>query len=162
MPASDPSPLTGTLYLSGFSLSATTTVKFRSYDKVGNQEATGSQLVQVDLTPPSAPALTLTESSPVEYASGTTLYYAPTGSNSGSFNRDRFAVVPETDLVLGFRVTPHIKLLIGYSFLYWSNVVRPGDQIDTVIDPRQLPFSGNPPGRNSRTILRKAAGPGLA
>jgi hypothetical protein len=64
------------------------------------------------------------------------------GSNSGSFSRDRFSVVPETDLVLGFRVTPHIKLLIGYSFLYWSNVVRPGNQIDRVIDVSQIPNSG--------------------
>jgi len=64
------------------------------------------------------------------------------GSNIGSFSRDRFAVVPETDLVLGFRVTPHLKLLIGYSFLYWSNVVRPGNQIDRVIDVSQIPNSG--------------------
>ncbi len=63
-------------------------------------------------------------------------------SNIGSFSRDRFAVVPETDLVLGFRVTNHLKLLIGYSFLYWSSVVRPGSQIDRVIDVSQIPNSG--------------------
>lgn len=64
------------------------------------------------------------------------------GSNSGSFSRDQFAVVPETDLVLSFRVTNHMKLLLGYSFLYWSNVVRPGDQIDRVIDVTKIPNSG--------------------
>jgi hypothetical protein len=64
------------------------------------------------------------------------------GSNIGSFSRDRFAVVPETNLILGFRVTDHLKLLIGYSFLYWSNVVRPGNQIDRVIDVSQIPNSG--------------------
>jgi hypothetical protein len=63
-------------------------------------------------------------------------------SNSGSFSRDRFAVVPETDLILGFRVTNHMKLLLGYSFLYWSNVARPGDQIDRVIDVTKIPNSG--------------------
>jgi hypothetical protein len=63
-------------------------------------------------------------------------------SNSGSFSRDRFAVVPETDLVLSYRVTNHMKLLLGYSFLYWSNVVRPGDQIDRVIDVTRIPNSG--------------------
>ncbi len=65
-------------------------------------------------------------------------------SNSGSFNRDQFAVVPETDLVLSYRVTNHMKLLLGYSFLYWSNVVRPGDQIDRVIDVTRIPNSGFP------------------
>jgi hypothetical protein len=64
------------------------------------------------------------------------------GSNSGSFNRDQFAVVPETDLILSFRVTNHMKLLLGYSFLYWSNVARPGDQIDRVIDVTKIPNSG--------------------
>jgi Putative beta barrel porin-7 (BBP7) len=64
------------------------------------------------------------------------------GSNIGSFSRDRFAVVPETDLILGFQVRPHIKLLIGYSFLLWSDVVRPGNQIDRVIDVSKIPNSG--------------------
>jgi hypothetical protein len=80
-------------------------------------------------------------------------------SNTGSFSRDRFAVVPETDLVLGFRVTPHIKLLIGYSFLYWSNVVRPGNQIDRVIDVSQIPNSGltvPPTGQGRPAVLFKS------
>jgi hypothetical protein len=64
------------------------------------------------------------------------------GSNSGSFSRDQFTVVPETDLILGFRVTNHVRLLIGYSFLYWNNVARPGDQIDRVIDVSRIPNTG--------------------
>jgi hypothetical protein len=63
-------------------------------------------------------------------------------SNIGSFNRDRFAVVPEVGVTLGLQVTPHIKLLVGYTFLYWSNVVRPGNQIDRVIDVSQIPNAG--------------------
>jgi chitobiase/beta-hexosaminidase-like protein len=35
--------------------------------------------------PVTGPTLSLSESSPYEYVSGSTLYYAPTGSNSGSF-----------------------------------------------------------------------------
>jgi hypothetical protein len=80
------------------------------------------------------------------------------GSNSGSFSRDKFTVVPETDLVLSFRATKHIKLLVGYSFLYWSNVVRPGDQIDRVIDVTRIPNSGlivAPTGQNRPTVLFK-------
>jgi hypothetical protein len=63
-------------------------------------------------------------------------------SNIGSFSRDHFAVVPEVGLTLGLQVTPRIKLLLGYTFLYWSNVVRPGNQIDRVIDISQVPNTG--------------------
>ncbi len=56
-------------------------------DKVGNQSSASaaSADAKVDTTAPSTPTLTLSESSASEYASGTTLYYNPQGSNSGSF-----------------------------------------------------------------------------
>jgi len=84
---SDPSPLNGTVYAAPFDISATTTVKFRAYDLIGNEEAIGSQFLQIDNSPPAAPALTLTESpaSATQHVSGTTLYYNPQGTNSGSF-----------------------------------------------------------------------------
>jgi hypothetical protein len=50
-------------------------------------------------------------------------------SNSGSFDHDRFAVVPEVNVSLGWDVTSWLRLSVGYQFLYWSNVVRPGDQL---------------------------------
>src|SRR5207244_1079573 len=57
-------------------------------DNVGNQSAASaaSADAKVDTSAPSAPSLTLSESSPLEYATGTTLYYNPQGSNSGSFS----------------------------------------------------------------------------
>jgi hypothetical protein len=57
------------LYTAPFSVSATSTVKFRAWDNAGNVEATNSQLIQIDTT---APTVALT--SPV---SGATV----TGSN---------------------------------------------------------------------------------
>jgi hypothetical protein len=60
-------------------------------------------------------------------------------SNSGHFVRDRFAVVPEVGATLGYDLTPHVKLFAGYNFLFWSNVVRPGDQIDRNLNPRLIP-----------------------
>ena len=95
---SDPSPLHGTVYLGGFSVSSTTTVKFRSYDAVGNEEAIGSQVVNVDTTPPSAPVVSLTAPSASEYASATTLYYNPSGTNSGSFSVSATAADPESSI----------------------------------------------------------------
>lgn len=72
-----------------------------------------------------------------------------TGPNLGRFERDRFSVVPEATVNLGYWITPTFKAYVGYNFLYWSNVIRPGDQIDRVVDvslvpnpPPGVPFSG--------------------
>jgi hypothetical protein len=62
-------------------------------------------------------------------------------SNSGQFTRSTFAVVPEIGLNLGFQLTDHIRVCAGYSFLYWSSVARPGDQVDTAINPNLVPTS---------------------
>jgi len=71
------------------------------------------------------------------------------GPNLGKFERDRFSVVPEFTLNLGYWITPVLKAYVGYNFLHWSNVVRAGDQIDRVVDvtfvpnpPPGVPFSG--------------------
>jgi hypothetical protein len=60
-------------------------------------------------------------------------------SNIGDFSQTRLAVVPEVALKLGYQVTPGLRIHAGYDFLYWSNVVRPGNVIDTGINPSQLP-----------------------
>jgi hypothetical protein len=64
------------------------------------------------------------------------------GPNLGRSTTDRFSVVPEVSLNLGYWVTPTMKLYAGYNALYWSNVARPGDQIDRVVDVTYIP---NPP-----------------
>jgi hypothetical protein len=63
-------------------------------------------------------------------------------SNMGHSTRDRFAVVPEAGLRVGYQITPNIRASVGYSFTYWSDVERTGKQVDFAIDPRQLPRSG--------------------
>jgi hypothetical protein len=60
-------------------------------------------------------------------------------SNIGPHDRDHFAVAPEVGVNVGYQLTPRVRLSAGYNFLYLSNVVRPGDQIDTVLDPRLIP-----------------------
>jgi hypothetical protein len=67
------------------------------------------------------------------------------GANIGRVERDDFTVVPQVGLNLGYQVTERITLFAGYSFLYWSSVVRPGDQIDPVLDVNRIPnFVTNP------------------
>jgi len=79
------------------------TIKYFSVDNVGNAEPvqTASTLIRIDRTNPSAPALTLSESSPFAFASGATVYVntgqagtftvAATASDAGSgLERIRF------------------------------------------------------------------------
>jgi hypothetical protein len=60
-------------------------------------------------------------------------------SNSGRFVHGRFAVVPEVDVRVGYQLGRHVRLFAGYTFLYWSEVLRAGDQIDTSLNATQVP-----------------------
>ncbi|MCO8120460.1 BBP7 family outer membrane beta-barrel protein [Stieleria sp. TO1_6] len=68
-------------------------------------------------------------------------------SNSGIHEQDEFSVIPELTLTLGYQLTDHLKATVGYTGIYWSNVVRPGQHIPTMINPDYLPpTAGNPQG----------------
>lgn len=58
-------------------------------------------------------------------------------TNMGSYSRTGFAVVPEVALNAGYRITPAATIVFGYSFLYASNVVRPGNQMSRTINSTQ-------------------------
>jgi hypothetical protein len=59
-------------------------------------------------------------------------------SNQGHFDRDIFTVVPEGAVTLGYQVTRRLRATVGYTFLYTSRAVRPGDAIDTTVNPTQM------------------------
>jgi hypothetical protein len=82
-----------------------------------------------------ATTATVTGSAPVSGVGG--LLALPT--NIGSYSRDSFSVVPEVSVNLGYRFTPWLRGFVGYNFLYWSNVVRPGPQVDPVVNPNFIP-----------------------
>ncbi|MCS6851192.1 MAG: BBP7 family outer membrane beta-barrel protein [Gemmataceae bacterium] len=54
---------------------------------------------------------------------------------------DRFAVVPEVGVNVGYNVTPWARLSVGYTFLYWSDVVRSADHISRFLDGSRIPSS---------------------
>src|SRR6202040_2758039 len=60
-------------------------------------------------------------------------------SNSGHFTRDVFAVVPELGINVGCQITRHLRASVGYTFLYWSSVVRPGGQVDVGLSGTRIP-----------------------
>lgn len=68
-------------------------------------------------------------------------------TNIGTYNRTQFSLIPEVGLKLGWQVSDHFRLFAGMDFTYWSNVVRPGQQIDYTVNTSQLPridAGGNP------------------
>jgi hypothetical protein len=72
-------------------------------------------------------------------------------TNIGHFTRDRFSVVPEVTLNVGYWLTPGLRAYVGYNFLYWTNVIRAGEQIDRVVD---LTFVPNAPPAIPSGLLR--------
>ena len=64
-------------------------------------------------------------------------------TNSGKYQQNQFAVLPEVGATFRYRLLPRLEATIGYHFLYWSRVARAGDQIDLALDLAE-PFSGAP------------------
>jgi hypothetical protein len=62
-------------------------------------------------------------------------------TNSGTFGHYQFAVVPEGRLTLSVQVTANLSVSAGYTFLYASDVLRPGPQIDRGVNPSLVPSS---------------------
>jgi Putative beta barrel porin-7 (BBP7) len=60
-------------------------------------------------------------------------------SNIGRHTKGQFSVAPEITLNTGVQLTPAMRVFVGYNFLYWTRVLRAGEQIDRVIDVNQVP-----------------------
>lgn len=60
-------------------------------------------------------------------------------TNIGNYERHRFAVIPEIGVTMGYRLSEGWSASFGYSLIVWNRVVRAGNQIDSVVDPRLIP-----------------------
>ncbi|QDU19554.1 BBP7 family outer membrane beta-barrel protein [Urbifossiella limnaea] len=79
-----------------------------------------------------------------QYAGG---LYAQPGANIGTYTQNKFAVMPEAGINLGYHITPGWRVFVGYNVLYLSSVLRPANVIDTNIDAARIPnfaVPGNP------------------
>lgn len=65
-------------------------------------------------------------------------------SNIGHFSKNRLSFIPEVGVTVGYDVTSRLQLTMGYNMIYWSNVLRPGDQIDTTLDLTRVPILNDP------------------
>jgi hypothetical protein len=77
-------------------------------------------------------------------------------TNIGQHDHTVFGFVPEVGLNVGFKVSPHVDLTAGYSFLYWNQVARPGDTLDRNVNTSQVPtdISFGQGGGQARPVVR--------
>ena len=59
-------------------------------------------------------------------------------SNRGRFETNRFSLVPEFGVTVGYQVTDWFRIYAGYNLLYIGDVMRPGDQMDRVVNTSQI------------------------
>jgi hypothetical protein len=67
-------------------------------------------------------------------------------TNSGVHPRDEFVVIPQLGVEMGYQLTCRCRAYLGYNLIYWSPVMRAGDQIDLNIDPHNFPGGTPLPG----------------
>jgi hypothetical protein len=64
-------------------------------------------------------------------------------TNRGRYTSGTFSLIPEVGLNLGYNINPRTRIHIGYTAMWWTNVLRPGNQIDPIVDQTRVPI---PPG----------------
>jgi hypothetical protein len=60
-------------------------------------------------------------------------------SNIGSYTNNSLRVLPQLSGRIGFRLTPRLTFLVGYTVIFFGQVARAGDQIDTTVNPNLIP-----------------------
>lgn len=79
---------------------------------------------------------------PVHYDQG--VYALDT--NIGRYHRDQFIVIPQFGLEVGYNLTCNLRAYCGYNFIYWAQVYRAAEQIDTNINTSYIPPADDPQG----------------
>jgi len=67
------------------------------------------------------------------------------GSNIGDYDRTKLVLMHDMSISVGYCVLPNVTVRLGYDFLWASNVLRPGRQIDLAVNPTLLPFNAAAP-----------------
>lgn len=81
-----------------------------------------------------------TTNTPVGGASNTEaggLFTQPT--NIGTYDSNELVFIPEAKINFGYRATENWTFSVGYSFMYWTDILTAGDVLDTRVNPTQIP-----------------------
>lgn len=121
----------------------------------GGQLGFGFELRRGGLFLDSRTMLALGGTQQVVHTTGTTILHRPglppataTGgflvvpTNLGRTARDQFTFLPEIGVQVGYQFGASLRIFGGYTFLYATSVVRPGEVLDRVINPGQVPALG--------------------
>ncbi len=68
-------------------------------------------------------------------------FFAQT-SNIGHYSANQFSIIPSVELKFSWLITSYLRAFVGYDFLYWSQVVRPGNEVDRNINLSQSAVFG--------------------
>jgi Putative beta barrel porin-7 (BBP7) len=67
----------------------------------------------------------------------------------GRHHKDRFAILPEGGVSVGYQLCSWMKLSAGYTYMWTNTVIRPTNTITPVLNPNLIPvspvFNGNAP-----------------
>ncbi len=74
-------------------------------------------------------------------------------TNIGSHGTHSFTVIPEIGILLNYQVNQYTNLRFGYSAQWLVNFIRPGLEIDTTINPTQIPPTTLTPAQNEHPIV---------
>lgn len=90
-----------------------------------------------------------------------------TQGQNGTFSDQVFSLIPELRLNVGCRLTDCVRVFGGYSVMCWTNVARPGEQINTNVNPAELPpalvpITPRTPGINDSTLWLHGLNVGVA
>jgi hypothetical protein len=75
------------------------------------------------------------------------------GRNIGRFENNEFSTVSELGVTVGYQLSPNVQVFGGYTLLYWTNVVRPGSEIDPVLDTTRVPNFGGTAATSVRPVV---------
>ena len=75
------------------------------------------------------------------------------GRNIGRWENNEFSTVSELGVTVGYQLSPNVQVFGGYTWLFWTNVVRPGSEIDPVLDTTRIPNFGGAPATSARPFV---------
>jgi len=70
-------------------------------------------------------------------------------SNIGVHSRDEFTAITEVGFNLAYRFRPNTQLVVGYTLMYFNDILSPANNIDTQVDPAGGGTHPNVPFRHS-------------
>ena len=74
-------------------------------------------------------------------------------NNIGTTSKTAYSAVPEVGLTLGYQFNDNIRFTAGYSALWWTNVTRPGDEIDLRLNTGLFPGNTQAAGTPNNPVV---------